>query len=379
LKSAVLFNQLITSIGNFLFLSIAAQTLSLGNFFSLSITYSIYIVIISVIYHALFYRINFFNHHSKHNEALNRLQKLLLILVSSWVIFFIAGIGLEAYMVYSFLIIEIFRRNLIQADFIKKSIFFSSSFQLIRILSIFFIAPSNFQELCIIIFFVSLPFLIFITYHLWVPSYKPRKSSIGLSDLYLAISSSMGVLQFYLPIFTSSLILSKELAAAVISVRLVTNVINIFAEIIEYGFKQFFDPLQKFFKAQKKTAISVTSLFFIFSCICVYFVTDLGLTIFFPKTVLFIDSVNFSFIAIIFWSSQLIHVFARVFYFDVSSKNEFVYPLILNIVILLFTALYLIILIIFPTEIKVYLWAFSYGVTSLLLFFGFLYFIKKNK
>jgi hypothetical protein len=292
-----------------------------------------------------------------HSFFLARYHYLILILFIFIVLGLFLGHFYEVILLSAFIAIEIYRRNLTQLDKIKESFVFSFFFQTARLVTIVVFKPENMPDLYSMLTYSSIPFIVFIFFSIVRTKAVNHKFILSKDDMYISLTSAIGTMQFYLPVFTSSLFFSKEMAAAIIAVRFFANITNVFAEIIEYGFKEFF----KFLKAKFNTNAVLLIIFFtLISSIIMYIGTKFFLPIFFPKTVIFNQVVNFSVIAVIFWVGQILHIAQRIISYSFNFNGDFKITLIAQTFSLILTLVYFIALFYSSIEELFYIWAFCY-------------------
>lgn len=310
-----------------------------------------------------------------HSFFLARYHYLILFLFIFIVLGLFLGHFYEVILLSAFIAIEIYRRNLTQLDKIKESFVFSFFFQSVRLATIIVFKPENMPDLYSMLTYSSIPFLVFIFYSLVRTKAANNKFTLSKDDMYISLTSAIGTMQFYLPVFTSSLFFSKEMAAAIIAVRFFANITNIFAEIIEYGFKEFF----KFLKAKfNSNALLLIFFFTLISSIIMYIGTSFFLPIFFPKTVIFNQVVNFSLIAVIFWVGQILHIAQRIISYSFNFSGDFKITLIAQTLSIIFTLVYFVVLLYSSIEELFYIWAFCY-IFMPFITLAFLFFISERR
>lgn len=360
-------NQAITTFGNFIFLSISSIFLKLDDFYELAIFISIYIVLVVIIFQTFFYQLNFRYGSEASSFFVYRYRYLMIFLLVLLILGLIIGYIYQAILICSMIAIEIYRRNLTQLDNIKLSMSYGLFYQLSRLLLLIYIEPSSISELYKLLILTTLPFLVLIFFDLKKAVFNREKSSFTKDDLYISLTSGISTLQFYIPIFSSNLFFSKEVAAAIISVRFFANITNIFAELIEYGFKEFFKSLRS--KINIYLSISVL-IFAALSSLAIYIFTLLLLPIFFPKTEIFSQTINFPVIAVIFWIGQILHITQRIISYSFNHDGNFKITFISTIISFIVTLIYFIVLILNYGSELFYVWAISYILipTSTILF-----------
>ena len=350
-------NQSITTLGNFLFLSLSSIFLELTDFFELSIFISVYIVSVVIIFHIFFYQLNFLDGDEANKFFISRYHSLLLFLLFILTLGSLIGYAIESFLCSAFIAIEIYRRNLTQLKKIRESILFGACFQLLRLSVLIIFKPHILFDLYIMLSILTIPFLITVIFNMFKNGLIRYQVIYTKDDYYILVSAILGTLQFYIPIFTSNLFFTKEFAAAIISVRFFANTTNIFAELIEYGFKEIFKEVKSNFTLKMLLALLFFSLF---SSIAVYIVTLFLLPFFFPKTEIFSGNVDFAFIAVIFWIGQILDICRRIIGYSFNFNGNFRITFQTQIFSISFTAIYFTSILFLIDTSSYFLWAISY-------------------
>ena len=317
-----------------------------------------YIVSVVIIFQTFFYQLNFKDKKNAKFFFLSRYRSLINFLLLIIIIGIFFGYIFEIILLVFFILIEIYRRNLTQLGNIRESLLYGLCFQSMRLLSLLILQPQELTYLFKILILVSMPFILISFINVLKNKYTQGRSVLSKDDAFISLTSALGTIQFYIPIFSSNLFFSKEMAASIIAVRFFANITNIFAELIEYGFRETFKYLQSIITFNVLIPILI---FIVISSTLMYFATDVLLPIFFPKTSIYNELINYSLIAVIFWVGQMLHIAQRVLSYHFNYNGDFKITFFAQLISISITAIYFIALFyIENNDLLFYTWAFGY-------------------